>query len=384
MHIAHRMSQVHRSSLRSILISRRPPRLGLAASLGVSALVTAGAAGMELRVRAIAERSPFAFFFLAVLLSSWLGGPLAGSSAIVVSVLANALFVARAGGHPFSPPDLAVTGMFLLVATAIHLALVTLRATWREQEQVGDSRRRRDELAAAVRSRDEFLTVAGHELNTPLAALRLQLEGLARLVRRRTPGLEALVDERLEKSIGHVSRLEALVAQLLDVSRLSTERLELAPEPLDFAEVVGEVVERLATPAARVGSPIRLEHDGPLPGSFDRLRLEQVAANLLSNAVKYGMGHPVEVDLRREGDAARLSVRDRGIGIEHGHEARIFERFGRAVPVRHYGGLGLGLWVVRRIVEAGGGTVQVESAPGSGATFTVRLPLTACTPEARS
>jgi signal transduction histidine kinase len=379
------MRHVHRSSLGSILISRRPPRLGLAASLGVSALATAGAAAMELGAPALTERSPFAFFFLAVLLSSWLGGPLAGSLAIAVSVLANALFVARTGGNPFSPPDLALTGMFILVATAIHLALVTLRARWREQERIlGDARGRRDELTAAVLSRDEFLTVAGHELNTPLAALRLQLEGLARLVRRRTPGLEALVDERLEKSIGHVSRLEALVAQLLDVSRLSTERLELAPEPLDFAEVVGEVVERLATPAARVGSPIRLEHDGPLPGSFDRLRLEQVAANLLSNAVKYGMGHPVEVDLRREGDAARLSVRDRGIGIEHGHEARIFERFGRAVPVRHYGGLGLGLWVVRRIVEAGGGTVQVESAPGAGATFTVRLPLTACTPEARS
>lgn len=379
------MSQGRRFSPASLPILRRPPRLGLAVSLGVSALATAGAAVAELRAHALAERSPFAFFYLAVVISSWLGGPAAGFFAIAVSGLARTLLAGSAPGLPASPLDLVSTGIFVFVATAIHLALVTLRATCREHDHVlADARGRHDELAVAVRSRDEFLAVAGHEFKTPLAALRLQLEGLVRVVRRRTPGCEALVEERLQKSVAHVTRLEGLVSQLLDVSRLSTERLELAPEPLDFTEVVGQVVKRLAEPAARVGSPIHLDHDGPLPGRFDRLRLEQVATNLLSNAVKYGMGRPVAVDLRREGDTARLSVRDRGIGIELGKEARIFERFGRAVPIRHYGGLGLGLWVVRCIVEAGGGTVQVESAPGSGATFTVRLPLTASTREARS
>jgi len=113
----------------------------------------------------------------------------------------------------------------------------------------------------------------------------------------------------------------------------------------------------------------------PARGFWDRLRISQVVTNLLANAVKYGGGKPVEVEFGPEGDAAFLVVRDHGIGIDPADQPQIFERFERAVSSRNYGGLGLGLYIVKRIVEAHGGTITVQSKPGEGATFRVQLPL---------
>jgi signal transduction histidine kinase len=108
---------------------------------------------------------------------------------------------------------------------------------------------------------------------------------------------------------------------------------------------------------------------------LDRLRIEQVISNLLSNAVKYGQGKPVDVALEVRDGAARLTVRDHGIGIDPRHQERIFERFERAVSTRHYGGFGLGLWIVRQIVDASGGSIRVESTEDEGSLFVVELPL---------
>ena len=123
--------------------------------------------------------------------------------------------------------------------------------------------------------------------------------------------------------------------------------------------------------------PPRVEVEGaePLIGEWDRFLLDQVVTNLLGNAIKYGAGAPVHVTLTSTQDAARLSVRDRGIGIAPEDQARIFERFERAVSDRHYGGLGLGLWIARQVVEAHGGTIRFESTPGKRTTFIVELPL---------
>jgi signal transduction histidine kinase len=111
-----------------------------------------------------------------------------------------------------------------------------------------------------------------------------------------------------------------------------------------------------------------------LIGRADRLRFDQAVTNLLSNAIKFGAGKPVVVTLRDGGPGVQLTVRDHGIGIAPEHTQRIFERFERAVPSRNYGGLGLGLYITRRILEAHGGTVEVDSAPGAGAAFTINLP----------
>jgi signal transduction histidine kinase len=112
-------------------------------------------------------------------------------------------------------------------------------------------------------------------------------------------------------------------------------------------------------------------------GHWDRLRLEQVVSNLIANAIKYGAGRPVEVRVSRGGSYALLEVRDHGIGVAEEDHDRIFQRFERAISGAHYGGFGLGLWISREIVLAQGGFIELESAPGKGATFTVRLPLEA-------
>jgi signal transduction histidine kinase len=114
--------------------------------------------------------------------------------------------------------------------------------------------------------------------------------------------------------------------------------------------------------------------ESSIPGEWDRLRLEQVLTNLLSNAIKYGSGKPVHVQVRSGTTRAWVVVRDEGIGIQAEALERIFEKFERAVSAQHYGGLGLGLYVTRQIIESMGGGVRVVSTPGQGATFTVELP----------
>jgi signal transduction histidine kinase len=170
-----------------------------------------------------------------------------------------------------------------------------------------------------------------------------------------------------------VARLASLIDELLDVSRISEGRLSLQPERLDLAELAREIAARFAE-EKRAAPPIAVRAEGPVVGQWDRRRLEQVVENLVSNAVKYGAGSPVEVEVALDG-SARLTVADGGAGIAARDQARIFERFERAVPSRTVAGLGLGLWIVREIVTASGGTVSVESELNRGSKFTVRLPL---------
>jgi signal transduction histidine kinase len=229
----------------------------------------------------------------------------------------------------------------------------------------------------AVRLRDEFLSVASHELKTPLTPLSLKLQAMARSVK--SGGLEAL-ERRLPGDVEvmrrQVRRLSDLVDDLLDVSRISTGRLKLELERVDLEALTREVLSRFESEAERVGCRLELGVEGASVGQWDRLRLEQVVTNLLSNAIKYGAGTPIHIRVVGGESRVRLVVRDEGIGIEPEARERIFGKFERAVSERNYGGLGLGLYITRQIVEALGGTIWVESAPGQGATFSVELPRT--------
>jgi signal transduction histidine kinase len=172
-----------------------------------------------------------------------------------------------------------------------------------------------------------------------------------------------------------VRRLSDLINDLLDVARISGGRLKLHFEEVELASLVRDVVSRFELEAERLGARIEVRADVTFVGRWDRLRLEQVVTNLLSNALKYGAGKPIHVGVEAQGGQARLTVRDEGIGIEPRLRARIFEKFERAVSDRHYGGLGLGLYISRQIIETLGGSIEVESTLGQGATFTVLLPL---------
>ena len=230
-------------------------------------------------------------------------------------------------------------------------------------------------LREASRLKDDFLSMASHELRTPLTVLRLQADSFARSLRT-SDGADERVERRLSAMGSQFDRLEALVRTLLDVSRITAGRLDLDLAEFDLAELIKEVTEHLEPQAENARTELRLR-TREVVGRWDRMRLDQVVTNLVSNAIKYGNGMPVEVTLDERDGTAVLMVRDHGIGIALDSQQRIFERFERAANTNAVSGLGLGLWIARRIVEAHGGEIAVESAPAAGATFTVTLPKSA-------
>ena len=220
--------------------------------------------------------------------------------------------------------------------------------------------------------REEFLTVAAHELRTPLTALQLDLQRIRRL--KRDPRGQDVSDQ-LATALRQTYRLGALIESLLDASALAGDAtVELNPEELDLAEVARQVVQRLRPEFEHAGCPVSVE-GGPARGNWDRTRLERIVSTLLRNACKYGEGRPIRVAIEQAADERLLSVSDQGIGVPADRLQSIFGRFGRAVSARAYGGLGLNLYVARRLAEAHGGRIDVVSEVGKGATFTLRLPV---------
>jgi signal transduction histidine kinase len=232
-----------------------------------------------------------------------------------------------------------------------------------------------DELRLAVRVRDEFLSVASHELRTPLTTLGLQIDGFARALGDLVSGPQTeKVQRRLELTRRQVDRLSALVGTLVDVSRITSGKLQLSKQHADLVDVIKAVAERLGDDAQRSGSALRIEGAPAVWGDFDVSRVDQVLTNLVSNAIRYGRGQSIAIGAAGRNGNARFWVEDRGIGIPREHQARIFQQFERAAPSTSYGGLGLGLWISRQIVDAMGGNISVRSEVDVGSTFTVELP----------
>ncbi len=239
-----------------------------------------------------------------------------------------------------------------------------------------DNARLYREARDAIRLREEFLSIASHELRTPITALQLHVQGLLGALTRSPEGLSPeRVRRGLEGMDRQVKRQLHLVNDLLEVSRLDTSQVELKPEPMDLVPLTHEVVERFAKELARTGSCLTVNASAPVTGRWDRARLEQVVSSLVSNAVKYGQGNPIQLTLETREGLARLVVQDAGIGIAPEHLQRVFGRFERAVSERNYGGFGLGLWISQQVVQAMGGRITVDSQLGVGSTFAVELPL---------
>jgi signal transduction histidine kinase len=249
------------------------------------------------------------------------------------------------------------------------------RAEAEREELLATEQAARVAAEEAIRARDEFLTVASHELRTPLTSMQLVVQSALRAARSRSTLAPSLSQISLECIERQMRRLNKLIDALLDVSLIQAGRLELELEPTDLVAVTREVLSRFGDELQRSGSTVSLRAEAPVLGAWDRSRLDQVVTNLISNAIKYGRGNPIEVSLESGEEAARLVVRDRGLGIAEEHMPQMFKRFERAAAARQYGGLGLGLHIVRQIVEMHGGAVDVVSEPGAGSTFTVRLPL---------
>jgi signal transduction histidine kinase len=231
-------------------------------------------------------------------------------------------------------------------------------------------------LKEALHSRDEFLSIVSHELKTPITPLNLQLQMFIQMYK--DGSIVNVPQERLirllETSQKQVERLSRLVNDLVDVSRIKSQKLELKRETVDLVGVVQNVITAFSEELKRVGCPVNVEASAATRGSWDPFRLEQVVVNLLTNAMKYGSGKSIAFKIWSDEKHGYFSVSDNGIGIAIEDHVRIFERFERASSSDHYGGLGLGLYISREIVRLHGGAIKVESASGEGARFIVQLP----------
>jgi signal transduction histidine kinase len=223
----------------------------------------------------------------------------------------------------------------------------------------------------AICARDELLVLAAHELRTPLTALQLKTEHLLRAAPSGPDGDEVA---RREGIAYEVRRFSALVDHMLNAVNIRAAGVVLAPGPCDLAMMVRARIDRVAGRARTAGSAIALDSAPSVIARWDKARLEEVIDTLLDNAIKFGHGAPIAVSLRADGAWAELSVRDQGIGIPEDRLSAIFQPFERAVPKEHFGGLGLGLYIAKAIVDAHGGSIAVTSRPGEGTTFVVRLP----------
>lgn len=233
----------------------------------------------------------------------------------------------------------------------------------------------RNEAEKMIQQRDDFISIAAHELRTPLTSISLQNQLINKLLPSvegpATPKLKSLTDNCQTQ----IERLSKLVENLLDVTRATTGRLVLDRSQVDLSELVEAIAKGFEGQIAKSKCTLSLNLTPSIKGNWDSPRIEQVLVNLLSNAIKFGAGKPIEITTEIKDSQAILKVKDHGIGISQEDQARLFNRFERAVSITSFGGLGLGLFISRQIAAAHGGNVRVESQLGKGSTFILELPL---------
>jgi PAS domain S-box-containing protein len=221
----------------------------------------------------------------------------------------------------------------------------------------------------ALHARDEFLTIAAHEIRGPITSIHLAVQGL-----RKGKSSESILPHLLEVIEREDRRLRRFVDELLDLGKIQNTQLHFDFETVDLGDIVRDAASELSGELSWSGSSLAITTEGSPVGQWDKSRLFQVAFNLLSNAIKFGEGRPISASVREHQGLTTLVVKDNGIGIQAEMLEKIFKPFERAVSVRHYGGLGLGLFISLTIVEGLGGNIRVESTPKEGSIFTVELP----------
>lgn len=292
--------------------------------------------------------------------------------------LLGALWLSALPGMAYTHADFRIA-LFLSDFIAGTLERIQQADTIAQQRQVeSELRETQRMLTQALMTRDEFLSIASHELKTPLTSLKLQNQ-----IRRRAlaKSSNSFSPEKVAKILDddgrHIQRLVHLVDEMLDLSRLNAGKLELVREPMDLCLVVQELIERFSSSFEAAGCELTVAYQGPVMGVWDRSRIEQVVLNLMTNAMKYGAGKPVSIRVAEEGGHGLFVIQDQGVGIAQEDHHRIFHQFERAQTGRHLQGLGLGLYITAQIVAAHSGAIGLQSEVGRGATFTVKLPVAA-------
>lgn len=235
-----------------------------------------------------------------------------------------------------------------------------------------------EDLRSSLAARDEFLSIASHELKTPLTSLKVHIQMAAKAIEK---GNEIIyskprVDSLVHQSEKQLDRLTRLVEDMLDVSRISKGNFKIRPEPFELCSLITDILDQLRKvyPSTNIKFP-EFERCEPIEVSWDKIRIEQVITKVVTNAIRYGLGKDITIKSFKKDNDAFIEVMDKGIGIPEEHLKRIFDRFERAIPASEVSGLGLGLYITKKIVNAHHGDVWVTSEPDKGSTFTIRLPL---------
>lgn len=337
----------------------------------------------------IGKEAYFLLFFPAVAVSSWYGGFKPGLVATALSSILISYFFLPYNGI-FTPALLASLiqiCLFIIEGLLSSYAIDYLKQhdavtqfLQREKEQAHAYAQLHQKYLVAqeeIKARDEFLSIASHELKTPLTSMLLQLQAALHNIRNVSLAnfsVEKLL-KMLESAQQQTNRLSKMINDLLNVSLITTKKLDLEFEEVDLAKVTKEVAESFSEKLQREGYILYLDNPKAVIGHWDKVRIEQAVTNLVSNAIKYGGKKPIEIRVTNSDGTGKIYVRDQGIGIPVAQREKIFALFERAAPAGKYQGLGVGLYITNQIVKAHQGTIKVDSREEVGSTFMIELPL---------
>lgn len=307
----------------------------------------------------------FLLLYPAVFIGSFFGVFWSSVAATIFAAISACLLMFN-GQHSLNPEadTFAVLVFFFSGLISIYLGQTNLI-----QKLYGD------EMKKAVSTRDEFLSIASHELKTPITSLKLQIQ----MTKRKLLSGNKLIQENLVKSLEvqekQVTRLTGLVEELLNVTRIQSGKFTYTFEEIDLGEFINDIVDKYSDEFKAAKCKLSVFASKSIIVRADPFRLEQVLVNLLTNALKYAAGKPIEIQTVADDDLVKIIIKDSGMGISSEKLEKIFDRYERAGSHRNISGLGLGLFIVKEIVTQHDGRVFVESELNKGSTFTVELPL---------
>lgn len=331
----------------------------------------------------------FLFFIIFVVLNSILGGLKSGLFIMIVATL-HAIYFFLLPYTFFSSEQLRSLleiNAFLASGIIINIAIEKYKNAdivntykKREKEQAKQIEKLENEnkkMHEEIKLRDEFLSIASHELKTPLTSMLLKLQLILHNIRNVSLAnfsVEKLL-QMLETAEQQTQRLSRMINDLLNISLITTGRLNLEIHEENLSAIVKEVVEEFSEKLEKDGYILHLEADETIKIWADKLRIEQVIANLISNAIKYGNSKPITIKITKDASFAQIIVQDHGIGIRADQQDRVFALFERGVSNSSHKGLGVGLYIANQIIKAHNGVITLESKPHAGSVFTVELPL---------
>ena len=360
--------------------------LSFLTSLSIALIGTIAVLLIQLLFTQLQGWDSYLLFFPAIALISHFTGYRSGMVMSFLSTLLIAFFLIPTKG--FSPSPIEALQLLLFFTSGLLVSFLTdikekrtemLNYQERElhfQKIIAKLKDEQEKAKQEIKARDEFLSIASHELKTPLTSMLLQLQTVLHSIRNVSLAnfsVENLL-KKLDSAEQQSLRLSRMINDLLNVSLMTTGRMELEKEEMNLSETVTTVIDRFSDKAKKENIEIQAELDKNVIGTWDKLRIEQALANLITNAFKYGNKKPVVISVKKQDGHAILTVKDHGIGIPKNLQEKIFARFERAVGKDSYEGLGVGLYITREIINAHHGKIIVDSTEGKGSVFTVHLP----------